>query len=254
MIERHGTRGAPLVVLLHGACLNRKSWLPLVRYLPDFELLALDLPGHGARRAEPFSLQGALDTVGALLRSQRPRRVILAGDSLGGYVALVAAAHSERGIAGVVAGGCTFEMVGAGALLARMSDAPLALARRLVGEARLDRRLERFLPRIFDAATAREVQAAGVRVAARSESLRELIGLALTPLVERIRVPIVFVNGRYDWFVRCGERTLLAQALRGSRRIAWRVGHGVSVLAPEVFADAIRSLPEAQRAAAREAV
>jgi len=45
---RGGTAGGPRLLCLHGWLDNAASFLPLAAELPEFDLVALDLPGHGA--------------------------------------------------------------------------------------------------------------------------------------------------------------------------------------------------------------
>jgi pimeloyl-ACP methyl ester carboxylesterase len=219
-VDRYGSPGMPLVILVHGAVANRKTWLPVARELSArFEVWCPDLPGHGSRRSESFTLSGALEAVSALLAQARPRRAIVAGDSLGGYVALAVAPREPIGVAAVVAGGCTWSMAGTGGALARASDLPVA-----------------------DPDVAREIVDAGLRLESRSESLRELAGLDLVALVREIRAPIAFVNGRYDWPTRAGERPLLRAASDASLAISPRCGHGVGLLDAPLFARTIEAL------------
>jgi pimeloyl-ACP methyl ester carboxylesterase len=199
-------------------------------------------------RDEPFRLQRALEVVAALVARAAPRRPIVAGDSLGGYVALAYAARPDVGtsIAGVVAGGCTWSMTGAAGLLARLSDLPPALLERILGSARLERFATSLLPRVTDADTARCIAAAGLRLAARGESLRELANLDLVRIVRAIAVPIVFANGRYDWPTRAGEGELLRAAANARLVVSPRSGHGVGMFDPQTFANAIRGLVSEQ--------
>ena len=237
--DRYGTRGAPLVIALHGAVANRKTWLPLARVLPPgIELWCPDLPGHGARRDEPFALASSLALVARLVACAAPRRVVVAGDSLGGYLALAAASCGLAGVAGVVAGGCTWSMTGWRGALARASDLPPRLIERVLGSACVERAAAWMLPRITDAETAREIVACGLRARARSESLRELAGMDVADLARRIAVPIGFVNGAFDWPTRAGERALLLANADATLALA-RTGHGVGFFAPRVFAMAI---------------
>jgi pimeloyl-ACP methyl ester carboxylesterase len=239
-VDRYGTPGGPLVIALHGAVANRKTWLPLANVLPPhFELWCPDLPGHGARRDETFTREAALETVAALLALARPRRVVLAGDSLGGYLALEAGARIPHGIGGIVAGGCTWSMTGFGGVLARASDLPPRLLERVLGEARLEALGLALLRRLVDGECAAAVASAGLRLRARSESLEELRGIDLAHMVAQIRVPIAFVNGVNDWPTRAGEGAFLAAAHDAERVIAPGVGHGVGIFAPGTFAIAI---------------
>jgi pimeloyl-ACP methyl ester carboxylesterase len=242
-LDRYGAPDADTVAIaLHGAVANRKTWLPLSRALPSgLELWCPDLPGHGSRRDEPFVLARALATVAGLVERALPRRVVLAGDSLGGYVALLAAARSSGAIRAVVAGGCTWSMSGIAGAIARASGAPVRLLEEALGDVRLERWVARAVPRFTDAETADAIVRAGLRVRSRSESLAELAGLDLTAHVRTLNVPIVFVNGARDWPTRAGERALLRAAGRAELVLGPNVGHGVGLLDPAAFARALAS-------------
>ena len=242
-VDRYGSSGKPLVILVHGAVANRKTWLPAARELSArFEVWCPDLPGHGSRRSEKFTLSGALEAVASLVARAGLRRAIVAGDSLGGYVALGLAARDPSGIAGVVAGGCTWSMTGARGALARASDVPVALLTRAIGRDRMLRASESLVSLVAGPDVAREIVRAGLRLESRSESLRELAGLDLIALVREIRVPIAFANGRYDWPTRAGERALLHAASDASLSISPRCGHGVGLLDAPFFAKTIEAL------------
>ncbi len=95
----HGS-GPPLV-LLHGVSLSAAAWAPLFRALPDYRLLAPDLPGHGLsdpvvyRRGQVrHQARGLIDDIlDALGLDQAP----VVGHSLGGMFALwYAAAGTDR--------------------------------------------------------------------------------------------------------------------------------------------------------------
>jgi pimeloyl-ACP methyl ester carboxylesterase len=82
----------PLVVLLHGVGLDRTMWRPVGVLLQDeFEVVALDLLGHGANRPAPESttLRDLADDVAAAL----PAAAHLVGFSLGALVAQHLARH-----------------------------------------------------------------------------------------------------------------------------------------------------------------
>jgi len=96
--ERHGS-GDPLV-LVHGVTHRRQAWYPVLDELAqDRDVILVDLPGHG--ESPPFELDG-LSVKDALRRDfegfldalelDRPH---LGGNSLGGLVALHAAANGR---------------------------------------------------------------------------------------------------------------------------------------------------------------
>jgi pimeloyl-[acyl-carrier protein] methyl ester esterase len=91
-IEVSGS-GAPLV-LIHGWALHGGVFAPLVERLADtFQLHLVDLPGHGNSRTSATPL--TLDACAQEILAQTPAAVWL-GWSLGGLVALHAAARSSR--------------------------------------------------------------------------------------------------------------------------------------------------------------
>jgi pimeloyl-ACP methyl ester carboxylesterase len=109
-----GRLDAPGIVFIHGTRLTRSQWAPQVRLLSGrFRCVSVDLPGHGALAAEPFTLAGAVAVVAAAIEAEVPSgRALLVGLSLGGYVAIdTAEAHPER-VAGLVLAGCSAEAFG----------------------------------------------------------------------------------------------------------------------------------------------
>lgn len=97
----------PPLVLIHGLGSARTVWKPIVPALAkDFEVIAVDLPGHGrtpwARRTvmTPAAMAGyVLET----LEACRIDRAHLVGNSLGGWVALELAAAAPARVRSVTA-------------------------------------------------------------------------------------------------------------------------------------------------------
>ncbi|MGY1458033.1 MULTISPECIES: alpha/beta fold hydrolase [unclassified Luteimonas] len=98
---RTGDAGAPRVLALHGWLDNAASFVPLAPYLPGLDLVAPDLPGHGASdhlpRGMDYSFAGAVHTVLDIADALGWERFTLLGHSMGaGIASLVAAACPER--------------------------------------------------------------------------------------------------------------------------------------------------------------
>jgi len=98
---RSGDPDGPKLLALHGWLDNAASFTPLAPHLAEFDLVALDLPGHGgsAHRMPGYDyafvdwIHDVLDALDALGWSQAS----LLGHSMGGAIAtLVAAAAPER--------------------------------------------------------------------------------------------------------------------------------------------------------------
>ncbi|MEO1003839.1 MAG: alpha/beta fold hydrolase [Cyanobacteria bacterium J06638_7] len=106
----------PLLVGLHGWLLSGRLWQPLARELePRWQLWAPDLPGFGGS-PRPRGLQPSLASYGGWVAEECLRRhqgtVVLVGHSLGGSIALHAAARLGPRLAGVVqiaAGGGVYQ-------------------------------------------------------------------------------------------------------------------------------------------------
>ncbi len=98
----HDVRGqGPALVLLHGWAMHSGIFAPLAeRLAPHFTLHRVDLPGHGrsAGSGLPLTLENAAAQVSALV----PARALWLGWSLGGLVALHAAATRPAQVRGLV--------------------------------------------------------------------------------------------------------------------------------------------------------
>lgn len=95
-VQRFGTPGAPVALLLHGTGAATHSWRGLAPLLAEqgFEVLAADLPGHGFTRtqdgvdpARVASLPGMAAAVATLLRALDATPVLLVGHSAGAALA-----------------------------------------------------------------------------------------------------------------------------------------------------------------------
>ncbi|MEV0622550.1 alpha/beta fold hydrolase [Nonomuraea sp. NPDC050404] len=96
--ERRGT-GAPLI-LIHGIGHHWQGWLPVMnRLAASHTVIALDLPGFGASPALPpgipYTAESLADAVESFCARLAIRDPAVAGNSLGGYIALELA---SRGI------------------------------------------------------------------------------------------------------------------------------------------------------------
>ncbi|MFD0901722.1 alpha/beta fold hydrolase, partial [Actinomadura sediminis] len=89
-------------------------WGPLAERLRErHRVAAPGLPGHGRRRGERFTMDGAVDAVAETIDALGGRALV-AGLSLGGFVGIAAAARHPGRVAGLVAMGCTTRPAGFG--------------------------------------------------------------------------------------------------------------------------------------------
>ncbi|WP_137128606.1 alpha/beta hydrolase [Rhizobium sp. FY34] len=104
-VHRLPARSAPssgCVLWVHGYTLDGTVWAPLWQFLPEFDHIAPDLPGHGQSR--PFAgdetLPGLADGLLALAEAEAARTVV--GMSFGGSIVLEAAIRAPRLFAAIV--------------------------------------------------------------------------------------------------------------------------------------------------------
>ena len=77
------------VVMVHGIRTSATMWRSQLAHLAErgVPAVAVDLPGHGTRMTEAFTLEGALATIDDAVRTAAANgRVLLVGHSMGGLV------------------------------------------------------------------------------------------------------------------------------------------------------------------------
>jgi len=78
------------IVLLHGTSSSLHTWDSLVAALPEKRCIRLDLPGFGLTGPDPerdYSIQHTVKIVDELLQKLKVDSCIIAGNSLGGFIA-----------------------------------------------------------------------------------------------------------------------------------------------------------------------
>jgi pimeloyl-ACP methyl ester carboxylesterase len=123
----------PTVVFIHGVLNDHSVWILQTRYLAHhgFNVLAVDLPGHGKsagvnRDVAPcLSVEAAADFILALLDAAGIKTAALVGHSFGSLIALEAAARAPSRITHLAMVGTAFPMPVSAALLETSLKAPL---------------------------------------------------------------------------------------------------------------------------------
>ncbi|MFC3450711.1 alpha/beta fold hydrolase [Amycolatopsis speibonae] len=223
------------IVFVHGIRLSGAAWSEQLELL-GHPAKAVDLPGHGTRRGERFTLDGAVDAVAGAL--DEPALVV--GHSLGGYVAMAAAARHPESVAGLVVADSTY-------LPGKTLETPFRLAHRLLmrlpdrGEGPSRRQFRSALPpklaeAVIGGGIATEVIPDVAEAFARFDVLAEL---ATYP------GPTWLINGARDHFRR-HERRFLDACADGRLVNVPNAGHYLPMARGKEFAqlvlDAARSL------------
>lgn len=221
------------VVLVHGIRTSATMWRSQVHHLTERgnPATAVDLPGHGTRMAEEFTLESAFDTIDAAVRDAAARGpVLLVGHSMGGLLCIEYAGREDPPpISGFIAASCTAIPRGLGLTAYR------ALARGF--DSLPDRGMwltDRMLDRILPHETRDDFGAGGYALDAQDIALRSLSVLDLLAALHRIDVPLWFVNGQFDQ-LRINERLFLRVAPHAELIVVPRTTHHVTVMRPRVF-------------------
>ncbi len=197
------------VVLVHGLSTSSAIWAHQVEVLTRLghACLTVDLPGHGRRGHERFTLEGALRAIDDAVRGL-PTPPLLVGLSLGGYTSLAYAARHEGAVAGVFLSGCSTEIKGW----------PLRGYRRI------------------SPVVARATRQAADSWRVVTDMLTALHGHSSLADLRRLpgQVPVWFVNGRWD-VLRYGERRFVAARPGARLTVVKGAGHDVNTHAPTAF-------------------
>ena len=238
-ITAAGPVGAPAIVFLHGTRLTRAAWAPQLDALGDeFRTVAIDLPGHGSRAGDAFTLEGAADMVAATIREQAPDgRAVLVGLSLGGYVAMALAARHPEHVRGLVLAGATAEPVGLRSLPYR---ALAVILERLEGPA-LRQANEWFFRTRYPPSIAEPIVAGGFWSDGGAHALRALLGQRFLPRLASYPGPTLILNGEWDLLFRLSAGSFAAAASDARRvRLAGAL-HLSNLDQPAAFNAAVRT-------------
>ncbi|WP_311836131.1 alpha/beta fold hydrolase [Cellulomonas fimi] len=195
------------VVFVHGVRTSSAIWAEQIAALArhGHETYALDLPGHGSRSGETFTLAAALQTIDEAVR-RFPVPPLLVGLSLGGYASLAYAARHEGTIAGVVLAGCSTEIRGK----------PVGAYRTLAHH------------------VSRTLRPTGGTWHVVTDMLAAMKGHSSLADLRRLLVPVWLVNGRRD-ILRLEERRYLAARPGIRLTVVPRAGHDVNSHNPIAF-------------------
>ncbi|WP_432587555.1 alpha/beta fold hydrolase [Streptomyces sp. HD1123-B1] len=225
------------IVLVHGTRFSAGQWSCQLRSLAaDFPVTAPDLPGHGARSAEPWSLTAATKIVADAVDSLGGAPALVVGHSLGGYVALEFARHFPERLRGLV-------LAGASATTRGPLTAPYRWVAGLVPRIpadRLTRWNNRFLRRLYPPEVVDATIRSGYAFHTLPAAWGEVLGRFDASAMRHVDAPVLILNGERDPLFRAGEREFARAHPNARIELIPRARHLANFDAPATFTDAIR--------------
>ncbi|QKV93932.1 alpha/beta hydrolase [Streptomyces sp. NA02950] len=225
------------IVLVHGTRFSAGQWsCQLDSLAADFPVTAPDLPGHGTRSAEPWSLSAATEVVAAAVDSLDRGPALVVGHSLGGYVALECARRFPERLRGLVLAAASVTTRG-----------PLTIPYRLVAglvpripAARLTRWNDRFLRRLHPPEVVGATIRSGYAFHTLPAAWGEVLGRFDASAMRHVPAPVLILNGEKDRLFRSGEREFARAHPNARIELIPRARHLANFDAPAAFTDAIR--------------
>ncbi|MZD09990.1 alpha/beta fold hydrolase [Streptomyces sp. SID5785] len=225
------------IVFVHGTRFSAGQWSAQLEELKnEFPVSAIDLPGHGERSAEPWSLRAATEIIAAAVDAFGRGPALVVGHSLGGYAALEFARLCPERLQGLVLAGASASTRGPWAV-------PYRTVARLVPRLPADR-----LARLNDRALLRRYPRAVVEATVRSgyafhtlpDAWGEVLGRFDADAMRQVKAPVLILNGEKDTVFRSGERDFARAHPRARVELIPRARHLANFDAPEAFTDAVR--------------
>ncbi len=241
--------GTPPLLLIHGFPLDRALWAGQLRGLAGVaRVIAPDLRGFGETGTPPgaVTMDGYADDLLALLDTLGVRETVVAGLSMGGYIALALYRKNPASVRGLVLADTKAGPDSPDGKKAR--DDFIVLARTQGAGAIGDR----MLPKMLTPKTAAE--RADIVAAARAMMARQPVDGVVaaleamrdrpdsTPMLAEITTPTLVVTGAQDTLIPPTEAESMREAIRGARLVSIPgAAHLSNLDQPDTFNAALRN-------------
>lgn len=228
---------SPPIVFVHGTRFSAGQWSPQLDALQkDFPVTAVDLPGHGARSAQPWSLRAATEIIASAVDSLDHGPALVVGHSLGGYVSLeFARCHPER-LRGLVLAGASAATRGPWATPYRWVA---GLVPR-ISAGRLTRWNDRLLRRLYPPEVVDATIRSGYAFHALPAAWGEVLGRFDAQAMRHVAAPVLILNGEKDLLFRSGEQDFARAHPHARVELIPRARHLSNFDDPAAFTAAIR--------------
>ncbi|MGW5864983.1 alpha/beta fold hydrolase [Streptomyces sp. NPDC055239] len=228
---------APPIIFVHGTRFSAGQWSPQLAALQtEFRVAAVDLPGHGARSAEPWSLKAATEIIASAVDSLDHGPALVVGHSLGGYASLeFARRHPER-LRGLVLAGASASTRGPWATPYRWAA---GLVPRIPAD-RLTRLNDRLLRRLYPPEVVDATIRSGYAFHTLPTAWGEVLGRFDADAMRHVAAPVLILNGEKDSVFRSGERDFARAHPQARVELIPRARHLANFDDPTAFTDAVR--------------
>jgi len=207
----HHDAPVPTIVLLPGSLGSRQTMIYTSEYLSKyFNVITMDLPGHGARAGEKLTKETVVAAVYEIINTQCPeKKAIVMGYSFGGYVAMIFSREYPEMCLGLILGGCSNECFGFGTNIYKGMDLLYSV---LSNEA-----LVNIIPKVYSEVAKERIERAFLRTQVDYTVWPQCAEVMIEPyegfyveLLKNYTGKILFITGEKDF--RYSEANFVAAA------------------------------------------
>lgn len=236
------TKSETTVILIHAYPLNKNMWADQIEKLKDdYRVLALDIRGFGKSELKtPYTLENIVDDVIDLMDIKKINKAIIAGLSMGGFVALRAIERNPERFQALILADTKSE-----------PDSDESKLKRYKGLVEIDKEgVNKFTDTFINNALSKETITEKPKVFIQVSSIAKenkkagvTAGmLALTSRTDttaglsKIKVPTLVIQGEFDTVIPMNAAVALNEKIKGSKLVIIpRVGHLSNLEDPEAF-------------------
>ncbi len=225
------------LILIHGAGGDHLSWPTQLRRLSGYQVFTLDLPGHGKSRGHGLQRIPAYgETVLEWIRALRLPKVILAGHSMGGAIALWLAINHPELLHGLV-------LLSTGATLPVNLSLIEELATQIGFPTAVDNIMRWSFSSKIEPALVENIkkQMLKIRPSVVAGDFRACDRFDIRTELDRVEMPTKILVGDEDKMTPLRYSEELAGGIKGSElEIVRSSGHMVAIEQPEVVTNKVR--------------
>lgn len=202
----------------------------------EFPVIAVDLPGHGDRSAQPWSLSAATEIISSAVDSLDRGPALVVGHSLGGYASLEFARRCPEQLRGMILAGASASTRGLRAVPYRLVA---GLVPRMPAD-RLTRWNDRLLRRLYPRDVVEATLRAGYAFHTLPAAWGDVLGRFDAGAMRHVKAPVLILNGEKDAVFRAGEADFARAHPHARVELIPRARHLANFDDPDAFTDAVR--------------